>query len=656
MNQVSQINTNYSNHPILTTQEADVLIALSKQTFYSQRELASYTGHALGMVNKAVRSLQDYGFVDIATDSYGDNRFVLTDTAETLLSSYAPKQAIILAAGFGMRMVPINLETPKARLTVNGERLIERIINQLNNAGIKGSNIHIVVGFMKEKFEYLMDKYGVDLIVNPSYASHNNISSLALATRYITNSYIVPSDVWCEKNPFNSRELYSWYMVSDEIDDDSDVRVNRKNELVRVKGSAGNAMVGISYLCGDTSDIVRKRVEEYNQKPQYDSSFWEEALYGRTEDGEEENKMIVQAKVVHSSEVVEINTYEQLRDLDDESSELQSDAIDTIKSVFNCKSSDITDITVLKKGMTNRSFLFTVATLLSTRSSTRVTTAVKGRQDRRVTTTAKYIMRIPGEGTDKLINRAHEADVYKAISGHGLCDDPVYMNPSNGYKITKFLDGVRCCNPEDDSDLKRCMKKLRYFHNLHLKVSHTFDIFGQADFYQSLWNGASSMYEDHKQTTEHVKELKKYIDAQDKDWCLTHIDAVPDNFLFYHETGVTSGGVKIGAGEEQLQLTDWEYAGMQDPHVDIAMFCIYSLYDKEQVDHLIDIYFFGDDGTGTCPEDVRTKIYCYIAACGLLWSNWCEYKAHLGVEFGEYSLRQYRFAKDYYKYATERMK
>ena len=49
----------------------------------------------------------------------------------------------------------------------------------------------------------------------------------------------------------------------------------------------------------------------------------------------------------------------------------------------------------------------------------------------------------------------------------------------------------------------------------------------------------------------------------------------------------------------------------------------------------------------------RVKIYCYIAMCGLLWSNWCEYKRQLGVEFGEYSLMQYRYAKEYYKYATE---
>ena len=111
---------------------------------------------------------------------------------------------------------------------------------------------------------------------------------------------------------------------------------------------------------------------------------------------------------------------------------------------------------------------------------------------------------------------------------------------------------------------------------------------------------------------------------------------MPDNFLF------TADG--------QVRLIDWEYAGMQDPHVDIAMFCIYALYDREGVDRLIDLYF-----EGNCPRQTRIKIYCYIAACGLLWSNWCEYKRSLGVEFGEYSLRQYRYAKEYYRIVLEEL-
>ena len=582
----------------MTKHESDILLALADRTFSNQRELASYTGYALGAVNKAMHSLIVNGYIDASMS--------ITEKGRSLLKANKPKQAIILAAGFGMRMVPINHETPKAFLEIDGQPLVERLICQLQEVGIH--DIKIVVGFMKEQFDYLIDKYGVQLIVNPDYAKKNNLHSLALASRYIDNAYIVPSDVWCEKNPFSINELYSWYMVSEIIESESDVRVNRKKELVRVTdGKDGNSMVGISYLCGSVADQVKKNILDMCKQPEYDGSFWETALY-------KDNKMMASARVVSSSEVVEINTYEQLRDLDDHSEQLKSDALEVIAKVFNCNTSDILDIQVLKKGMTNRSFLFTV-------------------------NGAKYIMRIPGEGTDQLINREDEAEVFSSLKGKGLCDDPVYINPKNGYKITKFLEGIRTCDPYSDDDLMRCMRLLKKFHDMKLEVNHTFDLFEKINFYESLWNGEKSVYRDYEKTKQHVFELKDYIDKQKKDICLTHIDAVYDNFLFY-----------MCEGEEKLQLTDWEYSSMQDPHVDLAMFSIYAFYNKEQVDHLLDLYYEGE-----CPEDVRTKVYAYMAICGLLWSNWCEYKSHLGIEFGEYSLRQYRYAKDYYKLAKERM-
>ena len=582
----------------MTKHELDILLALAERTFSNQRELASYTGYALGAVNKAMHSLIVNGYIDASMS--------ITEKGRSLLKANKPKQAIILAAGFGMRMVPINHETPKAFLEIDGQPLVERLICQLQEVGIH--DIKIVVGFMKEQFDYLIDKYGVQLIVNPDYAKKNNLHSLALASRYIDNAYIVPSDVWCEKNPFSVNELYSWYMVSEIIESESDVRVNRKKELVRVTdGKDGNSMVGISYLCGSVADQVEKNILDMCKQPEYDGSFWETALY-------KDNKMMASARVVSSSEVVEINTYEQLRDLDDHSEQLKSDALEVIAKVFNCNTSDILDIQVLKKGMTNRSFLFTV-------------------------NGAKYIMRIPGEGTDQLINREDEAEVFSSLKGKGLCDDPVYINPRNGYKITKFLEGIRTCDPYSEDDLMRCMRLLKKFHDMKLEVNHKFELFEKINFYESLWNGEKSVYRDYEITKQHVFELKDYIDKQKKDICLTHIDAVYDNFLFY-----------MCEGEEKLQLTDWEYSSMQDPHVDLAMFSIYAFYNKEQVDHLLDLYYEGE-----CPEDVRTKVYAYMAICGLLWSNWCEYKSHLGIEFGEYSLRQYRYAKDYYKLAKERM-
>ena len=582
----------------MNNSKQDILNNLIKEPFINQRILAAQTGHSLGIVNRSLKELISEGYLD--------EEIRPTEKALREAKEKAPKNAIILAAGFGMRMVPINTETPKGLLEIKGERLIECTIRQLHEVGI--TEIYIVVGFMKEQYEYLIDEYGVDLIVAPDYTSKNNLHSLKTAADHLSNSYIIPCDIWCEKNPYSRNELYSWYMVSDMVDDDSTVRVNRKQELVVQKEQAGgNAMIGICYLLETEAEIVRERLEELGRDSRYDGAFWEETLYRK-------DRMIVTARVVHAADAVEINTYEQLREIDSDSSQLQTDAIQVICEALGAQQDEVTNITVLKKGMTNRSFLFSC-------------------KDK------KYIMRIPGEGTDQLINRRQEAAVYQTIAGRRICDEIAYINPENGYKITEYLEGARVCDAENEEDLQKCMKKLREFHGQKLRVDHSFDLFGQMEYYESLWEGTPSAYKDYEKTKAHVLQLKDYIEANAGEWVLTHIDAVPDNFLFVEENG-----------KEEIRLIDWEYAGMQDPHVDIAMFCIYSLYKKEQVDHLIDLYF-----EGNCDDRTRIKIYCYIAVCGLLWSNWCEYKRKLGVEFGEYSLRQYRYAKDYYKIVQQEL-
>lgn len=591
----------------MNRQEADVLKTLYLEPFVNQRITSERSGHSLGVVNRSLKSLIEDGYLDETAQ--------LTVKAKDVIKANKPKNAIILAAGFGMRMVPINAMTPKGLLEVNGEPLAERLIVQLRKTGI--TDIVLVVGFMKERFDYLIDKYGVELVVNPNYATKNNLYSLALVADRISNTYIIPCDIWSESNPFSAQEMYSWYMVSDITDHESDVRVNRKMELIKVgEHSGGNAMIGISYIIEKDSEMIRERIKKAVKSGKHTEDFWEIVLYAG-------DKMCIPAKVVHSSQVFEINTYEQLRELDGESDHLKSDALDVIADVLSCKTEDIVDITVLKKGMTNRSFLFAV-------------------------NDHKYIMRIPGEGTDRLINRAQEAEVFRTISGLGFCDDPVYIDPENGYKITRFLEDVRVCDTEDINDLKRCMKKLRDFHNMKLKVGHEFDIFGQIEFYEKLWGGIPSAYRDYRKTKENVFSLRDFINNQPKDWCLTHIDAVPDNFLFYKSGNC---GDKKEKNDEELQLTDWEYSGMQDPHVDLAMFAIYSYYSKKQLDRLIEIYFGAEPDHNT-----KAKIYAYVAACGLLWSNWTEYKSTLGVEFGEYGLRQYRYAKDYYIHAIDEMK
>ena len=573
--------------------------ALAQSPFTTQRALAQASGHSLGLVNRCLRALTGEGYLD---DGYA-----LTEKARALLRQGAPKNAVILAAGYGMRMVPIHTETPKGLLEVHGEPLIERLIGQLQEAGIR--DIYVVVGFMKEHYEYLIDQFGVKLLVNDQYAQRNNLYSLLLAERHLSNTYIVPCDLWFRENPFRPWELYSWYMVGDGPDRESTLRVGRRLELLETSGDEpGSHMIGLCYLLEPDARYLRLRLRELSGQSRYDHSFWEEALMGK-------GRLSVPARVVPEGMAVEINTYEQLRELDSGSNQLKTSAMEAISRALEVEPGQVTDITLLKKGMTNRSFAFTCCG-------------------------QRYIMRIPGEGTDWLINRAQEAAVYQAIGSMGICDDVVYIDPDSGYKITKMLPQARTCDPENWQEIGQCMEKLRAFHGLRLQVGHSFDLFPQITFYESLWNGAPSVYKDYPETKARVFSLRPYLEAHALEPVLCHIDAVPDNFLFAPGPD----------GRERLYMIDWEYAGMHDPHIDVAMFCIYAMYDRPQVDRLIDTYF-----QGACPRAVRLKIYCYIAACGLLWSNWCEYKRSLGVEFGAYSLCQYRYAKDYYKIVKQEL-
>ena len=103
------------------------------------------------------------------------------------------KRAIIMAAGIGKRMQPVTFETPKPLITVNGVRMIDTVIQALNNNNI--TEIYVVVGYMKEKFYTLKEEYpGIQIIENPYYNTCNNISSLYMARDHIEDTIILDGD------------------------------------------------------------------------------------------------------------------------------------------------------------------------------------------------------------------------------------------------------------------------------------------------------------------------------------------------------------------------------------------------------------------------------------------------------------------------------
>ena len=125
----------------------------------TQRELASALNISLGSANRLLTECIADGLVQNRSEH---GKYELTEAGLRYLEPFKVDGAVITAAGFGSRFVPLSFETPKGLLEVFGERMIERQIRQLHEAGI--TDITIMVGYLKEKFEYLIDKYNVKLL------------------------------------------------------------------------------------------------------------------------------------------------------------------------------------------------------------------------------------------------------------------------------------------------------------------------------------------------------------------------------------------------------------------------------------------------------------------------------------------------------------
>ncbi len=574
----------------------DVLLALASRSFENQRELASFCNCSLGAVNACVKELSANGHID--------NRMFLTAKAKHLLSKTSPKRAILLASQYGVRASFAAQQTPKALLKIQGEPLIERIIKQLNEAGI--FEIYVVVGFAKEQFEYLIDKYNVELLVNTEYSKKRTLYSLLLAEAHLENCYIVPCDIWCKQSPFRDAELYSWYMVTNEMVPDSFVRINRKEELAVIPQNAlGNNMAGIAYITANIAPVMRGRLKKMAADRRCYFALWEDAL-------PESGKLLLHSRLTNAENIRRVDNFEDMLELDSQ----MSVPIATVSQILGVAENEIKNVAVLKKGAVNCSYTF----------------VCQGK---------KYVVRVPSYGITKAAIQLRESAAYRVLQQHGIAIETVYVNDNTGLKISRFIDSVRHCDPFDENDVCLCLAKLRQIHDKKLKVENRFDLFENINYFESLWGGADSMYSDYEETKKNVFSLKRYIAAHKHEECLTHIDPVAENF-FISLSKETS---------QEVYLIDWEYAAMQDPHLDIAMFCLYSLYNREQVDRAIELYF-----GGKTENEIRIKIYCYMAVGGLLWSNWCESKYKGGTEFGIYALKQYRYAKEYYRIVKDELK
>lgn len=273
-----------------------------------QRQIAEATNLSLGSVNRFIGELEAMGLVR------GENRELqITRLGLEALEPYRVKRAVVLAAGFGSRMVPITLNTPKPLVRVHGKMIVETLLDAVVKAGIP--EIVVVRGYLWEQFDVLLHKYPhLRFIQNTLFNEANNISSALLAKDLLQNAYVCEADLLVN-NPCLIRkyEYATNYLgMYKDMTDDWCFKVSRGyiRELL-VGGTDCYHMYGISYWSAADGARLAQDIDAAFHMPGGREKYWDEValrVFAKHYN--------VQVRPCLEGDILEIDTFSELKKVD----------------------------------------------------------------------------------------------------------------------------------------------------------------------------------------------------------------------------------------------------------------------------------------------------------------------------------------------------
>ena len=289
----------------LTEKQFKILstMAVSGQSL-SQRQLEEKTGCSLGSVNKTVRELCELGYV---VDGG------ISPAGLSALEPYRAKRAVFIAAGFGSRLVPITLNTPKPLVRVNGKRIIDTLIDACLAAGI--NEIYIVRGYLAEQFDQLLYKYPmIKFLENPIYNEANNVSSSLVARYLLSNAYVFEADLLLSNPEIITKYHYTSDFLAIRKDRTDDFCFEVKDGIIveeKVGGLDCWQMVGISYWDEADGHKLSQHIKEAYEMPGGKERYWEQVPLIVFKDHYQ-----VRVRECVDEDIVEIDTFRELKALD----------------------------------------------------------------------------------------------------------------------------------------------------------------------------------------------------------------------------------------------------------------------------------------------------------------------------------------------------
>ena len=286
--------------------EFEVLSSFAeKQDISLRKEVFGFSDKSIAEVSEKLR---EKGFID-------ENN--ITEAGLVALEPYKVKRVVFLAAGFGSRMVPITINTPKPMVRVHGKRIIETLIDAVLAAGIE--EIYIVRGYLGEQFELLQKKYPmIKLIENPDYDGTGTISSFYYARNLLDHAYVMESDLVVT----NPKVVHKYHYTSDfmgtKVDqtDDWFLKIDEAGTIteIGVVGSGDNCfrLIGISYWDGRDGQELAHDIQEAYEGPEghkLPMSYVPFRVY--------RDKYQINIMPCNASDVIEIDSFAELQEFDE---------------------------------------------------------------------------------------------------------------------------------------------------------------------------------------------------------------------------------------------------------------------------------------------------------------------------------------------------
>lgn len=511
------------------------------------------------------------------------------------LRNYRVDNAVILAAGVTKETI---YAPPKGLFLIDGVPIIERLICQLREAGI--DEIYIVVGYKKEMYFYLEEKYGVHLIGNPRL-DRNNIYSLYLARKVLKSTYVCACDYYFKENPFSPFEFRSYHVTTYLPDAQNKfvVKKDPQGRIVDILAGApeGECVHGIAYFDKEFSSTLSGLMEEEIDHYRIATLFWQEFFAKHI------HELDLYTRQLEADKALEFNDLRALKSM----SLLFVDSVSTqiVKNIceqLGCSKEDITYVDILDAGHSNITFK-----------------VVAGGKD--------YVYRYPGVSGKNIVSRIRETYVNKLAKQLGVDNTLLYIDES-GHKLSVFIPDAHALDPKNREEMGLLAKRLRILHDYEVSEDdlekYAFDPIQEAD---RLLNMACANKDNLFRIFGDVREkVHRIFDELEKDCfrkAICHGNVSCNNCLIT---------------ENSFELIDWEFSGSADIAFDYP-----HDYDFEEEDLRSFLnYYYGRE-----PSEMEYRHWLgYRAIHYWYYTCWAVYKESINEDCGNRLLTFYEACKN----------